>query len=309
MVKLLKREPDQEVIIQGHKLTLTNLDKIFWEKEHYTKGDLIRYYMAIAPYILPHIKDRPMVLNRYPDGISGESFFQKNVDHTLPNWIKTVKIQHENRKINYLVVTDEASLIYVINLGCIELNPFHSTVDHLDNPDYLVIDLDPLEVSFQDVIETALAVHEILEEIGATNVCKTSGATGLHIYVPLAKKYTNEQTKQFAELIASLTHQKLPKITSIERNPEKRKKRVYVDFLQNNNRQTLAAPYCVRPRPHATVSAPLNWSEVKPGLDPQDYTITTILKRVKEKGDLFKAVLGPGVSFEKALKRLQSMLG
>lgn len=305
MSKLLEQQPEQELTIKGHKLKLTNLDKVFWEKEHYTKGDLIRYYLEIAPYLLPYIKDRPMVLNRHPNGINSESFFQKNVDHTPPKWIKTVEIQHEGRKINYLVITDEASLLYVINLGCIELNPFHSTVDKLDNPDYFVIDLDPFEISFHYVVETALAVHEVLEELGLKGYCKTSGATGLHIYVPLAKKYTNEQAKQFAQLIASLTHQKLPKITSIERRPEKRKKKVYVDFLQNTLRQTLASPYCVRPKPHAPVSTPLEWSEVNAELDPINFTIKTMAKRVKEKGDLFKPVLGRGANLEKALKGLR----
>lgn len=304
MVKLIEKAPEQELELNGHKIKLTNLDKIFWEKEHYTKGDLIHYYLQIAPTILPYIKDRPMVLNRHPNGIHGESFFQKNVDHTPPKWIKTVEIQQEGKKINYIVITDEASLLYVINLGCIELNPFHSTIDKLDNPDYLVIDLDPLEIPFDHVVETALGVHEVLKEIGVKGYCKTSGATGLHIYIPLAKKYNNEQAKQFAQLIAFLTHQKLPKITSIERRPEKRKKKVYVDFLQNNNRQTLAAPYCVRPKPHATVSTPLEWSEVKHDLNPLNFTIKTILKRVKEKEDPFKPVLGRGANLEAVLKRL-----
>ncbi len=285
---------------------LTNVDKLYWPKEKITKGDLLRYYADVAKYILPHLKDRPESLKRFPNGIEGESFFQKNLkDH--PDWVKTAKIKHTEDWINYLLIQDKESLLYAANLGCIELHPFFSRVSKLQKPDYLIIDLDPKAASFAKVIEVAQAVHETLEEIGVPSYCKTSGATGLHIAVPLGAKYTYEQAKAFAEIIATVTHKRIPEISTLERSISKRKNRVYIDYHQNNFGQTIASVYSVRARPKAPVSTPLRWSEVKKGLDPRDYTMKNIRTRLKKLGDLFRPVLGKGIDLKAALKKLERL--
>jgi bifunctional non-homologous end joining protein LigD len=295
-----------EATINGQKVKLTNLDKIFWPKERYTKGDVIAYYDKIAKYILPYLKDRPESLNRHPNGIRGQSFFQKDVGDMPPDWVRTQKIYSESNKkyLHYLVIDDKPSLLYAANLGCIEINPWFSRIKKLDYPDYLVLDLDPEGIGFEAVVEAALVIHKILDKAGCKNYCKTSGATGLHVYVPLNAKYTYDQAKQFAHLIAILTNQRLPKTTSVERMPMKRQHKVYLDFLQNRKAQTLACPYSLRPKPGATVATPLEWKEVKKGLDPKDYNIKTIFKRLEKKGDLFKPILGQGADLKKALSRL-----
>ena len=287
-------------------MKLTNLDKIFWPEEKYTKGDLIDYYTKVSKYMLPYVNERPHSLNRFPNGINGPSFYQKNMDHAIPKWVKTQKIFSEsnNEFINYYVISNEASLIYMANLGCIEINPWFSNIKHIENPDYLAIDLDPLDIEFESVIETAKAVKEVLDRGKIPGYCKTSGATGIHIYIPLKAKYGYEIAKEFAHVLAEFTRELVPTITSIERSPSKRKKRVYIDYLQNRTGQTLAAPYSVRPKPHATVSTPLNWNELKKGLSPENFTIKNIHKRLEKYGDLFKPVLEKGVNIEKALKNL-----
>lgn len=290
-----------------NQINLTNLNKIFWPKKKYTKGDVMAYYQKIAPYILPYLKDRPENLNRHPNGIKGKSFFQKDVDHTPPSWVKTARIYSQSNKkyLRYLLCNDKATLIYLTNLGCIEINPWSSRIQSLDKPDYLVIDLDPLDVGFNKVVKTAQTIRQVLESVKINSYPKTSGATGLHIYMPLGTKYTYEQAKNFAKLIAGLVNKKIPSITSIERNPAKRRGKVYLDYLQNSKGQTLAAPYSLRPRPGATVSTPLKWSEVKSGLDPKKFTIQTIFARVKKTGDLFKPVLGPGINLKQAFTKFK----
>jgi len=282
----------------------TNEDKVFWPKEGFTKGDVLDYYDAVASTILPYLKDRPMVLNRHPNGIDGMSFFQKNfVDG--PKWVETAVVKHTNKSVRYVLVQDKEILLYVANLGCIELNPFHSRIGSIDKPDYMIFDLDPEKVPFDAVVDAALAVHEILDELGLVNLCKTSGGRGLHIYVPLAGQYTYAQTQQMAKSIAALALAKLPKLFSLERMPAKRQKRVYIDVPRNARGQTIAAPYSLRPRPHAPVSTPLAWKEVKAGLDPLEFNIETLPKRLKKVGDLYKRVLGKGASFEKAIARFE----
>lgn len=283
---------------------LTHLDKIYWPHEGYTKGDLINYYRQVAPLILPYLKDRPETLRRYPNGIEGASFYQKEIQDT-PNWVRTEVIQHEDHQVHYLLIEDERSLLYVVNLGCIDLNPFNSRVQFLYSPDYLVIDLDPESVSFDQVIEVAQAVHTFLEEWKIPNLCKTSGATGLHIYIPMGARYPFEEVKQFSNLIVNVIHQRLPDLTSLERSPGKRQKKIYLDYLQNHFAQTVAAPYSVRPRPGATVSTPLKWSEVTAGLNPADFTIKTVLQRFEKVGDLFKPILGKGINLPAVLKKMK----
>jgi bifunctional non-homologous end joining protein LigD len=267
---------------------------------------MINYYMASANYILPYLKNRPHSLNRHPNGINGPSFYQKNICDELPEWIGCAEIYSESNDkiVKYFVITNRASLIYMANLGCIEINPWFSEVKDLENPDYIAIDLDPVEIGFDKVIDTALAVKEVLDKAKIKGYCKTSGATGLHIYIPLNKKYVYDVGRQFALVVAQLTHELVPAFTSLERNPSKRKRKVYIDYLQNRTGQTLAAPYSLRPKPGAPVSTPLEWKEVKRGLSAEDFNINSIHKRVERKGDLFEGVLGKGINIIKALNNL-----
>ncbi|SKB99476.1 non-homologous end-joining DNA ligase [Dyadobacter psychrophilus] len=293
------------------KAELTHLDKIYWPDENITKGDLLEYYSLIAPYILPYLKNRPLSLRRNPNGIKEASFFQKDAGDNVPDWIKTVEILAEStgKMVNYFVCNDLESLLYIANLGCIEMNPWNSTINKLDNPDYIVMDIDPSEKNtFEDVVDVALVIKDIIDQTGMTGFCKTSGSRGLHVYIPFGKKYTYDESRDFAEILATMVTERLPEITTLERSLAKRKKNhIYVDFMQNRIAQTLASAYSVRPKPGATVSCPLEWSEVKHGLSPKDFTIKNMLKRVEEKGDLFKGVLGKGVDIHKALQKLETL--
>lgn len=291
--------------INGHDLKFTNLSKIFWPAEKITKRDLVNYYFQAAPFILPYLKNRPQSLNRFPNGINGKSFYQKDVTGKVPAWIKTFPY-HSNvdGDKNFMMITDEASLLYLVSLGCIEINPWSSTAAKPDNPDWCIIDLDPDQNSFSQVIETARVTKNILDSIGIDSYCKTSGSTGLHIYMPLGAKYTYEDSKEFARKIATLVQKELPKFTSIERMVNNRNGKMYIDFLQNRPQATLAAPYSVRPKPGATVSMPLHWKEVKKGLKMKDFTIKNAIARMKSEGDLFKPVLGKGINMKAALKKL-----
>lgn len=293
------------IILDGNSVKLTHLNKVYFPVEGFKKRDLVAYYHDMAPFLLPYLKDRPQSMNRHPNGIRGENFYQKDIEHHPP-WAKTVKVRSEsqNKEIQFLLCQDAATLVYMANLGCIEINPWSSRLGMLDRPDYLVIDLDPEDIAFEAVVESALAVKKVLDKAGTQHYCKTSGKTGLHIYVPLGGSCDYDQARQFAEIIARLSHRELPKVTSLERNPARRQKKVYLDFLQNRRGQTLAAPYSVRPHPGATVSTPLRWEEVKPGLDPSQFTIRTIGKRLKKTGDLWAFVLSGTIDLVKCLERL-----
>lgn len=301
-------EETQVKKINGHDLKFTNLSKLFWKKEKVTKRDLINYYYQVAPYILPYLKDRPQSLNRHPNGIDGKSFYQKDVTGKAPEWIETYLYHSkaDERDKHFLVCTDEASLLYMASLGCIELNPWSSTVHSPDNPDWCIIDLDPDKHSFNQVIEAAQVTHTILNDMGIPSYCKTSGSTGLHIYLPLGAKYSYEQSKEFARVIVTLVQREIPSYTSIERKVSDRSGKMYLDFLQNRPQATLAAPYSLRPKPGATVSMPLRWDEVKKGLTMKDFTIFNALDRLKNEGDIFKGVLGKGIDLEKIVKKLSN---
>lgn len=248
-----------------------------------------------------------MILHRQPNGIAEEGFYQKNVEQKLPKWIKTAVVKHANRKVNYILVNDLKTLQYVVNLGCIEMHPLNSRIGHLDKPDYFVLDLDPSGADFKHVTQVARVAHEILEKIGLKSYCKTSGSKGLHIYVPLAAKYPFAVVKEFARQVALLIHEKLPKTTSLERVPAKRKGKVYLDYLQNNPGQAVAAPYSLRSRPGAPIAAPLDWKEVKSTLRILDFTLETIFKRVKKKKDPFKPILGRGGNLHKSLLLIEKL--
>ena len=303
-------ENNKTIPIGNKEVKCTNLNKIYWPEEQITKNELIDYYLRMGKYLLPYLKNRPQSLNRHPDGITGESFFQKDMHVALlPDWAKTARLYSasNDKYIHYLLCNDLATLIYMANLGCIEINPWHSTYDNPDNPDYLVLDLDPEDIAFTEVVTTALVIKNICDELNITCCCKTSGATGLHIYIPMAAKYTYDEAKIFTELLAKMAHKRLPETTSIERSLSKRKNKVYIDFLQNRKGQTIAAPYSVRPRPLATVSAPLNWHEVNPTLSPQLFTMYTIEDRIQQVGDLWKGILGKGINLQKLLKEMQKV--
>ncbi len=291
--------------VNGHELKFTNLDKIFWPKEKITKRDLINYYYQVAPYILPYLKDRPQSMNRFPNGIEGEGFYFKNVTDTAPDWAETYLYHSETdeKDRHYLVGKDEATLLYMANLGCIEMNPWSSTIKKPDYPTFCIIDLDPDKNSFDQVIEAAQVTKQILDEMGVDSYCKTSGSTGLHIYIPLGNKYTYEQSKEFARVIVTLVHRELPNYTSLERAVKDRKGKMYLDFLQNRPHATIAAAYSARPKPGATVSMPLHWDEVKKGLKMGDFHIFNALERLKSEGDIFKPVLGSGIDLKNAINK------
>ena len=289
----------------GHEIKFNNLNKFYWPKEKITKRDMLNYYYQAAPYILPYLKDRPQSMNRHPNGIDGKSFYFKDVTGTAPDWIETFdyKSDSDNRLRKYLVAKDEASLLYMATLGCIEMNPWLSKVETEDFPDWCIIDLDPAENTFKQVIEAANVTRDILENMGVKSYPKTSGSTGIHIYIPLGAKYTYEQSKEFARIIATLVQKEIPKYTSIERIVKARKGKMYLDFLQNRPQATVAAPYSLRPKPGATVSMPLHWEEVKKGLKMSDFTIHNAIERVKSVGDIFKPVLGKGINLEKVINK------
>ncbi|MEO5684873.1 MAG: DNA ligase D [Chitinophagaceae bacterium] len=299
------KDEQQERNIGGNSLRFTNLSKLYWPAEKISKRDMLNYYYQVAPYMLPYLKDRPQSLNRHPGGIKGMSFYQKDVTGKVPAWIETFPYTSEGKNKHFMVCKNEASLLYMASLGCIEMNPWSSRIQSPDNPDWCIIDLDPSTNSFEQVIETANATRQILDAAGIASFCKTSGSTGLHIYIPLGAKYDYEFSKEFARLVATLVHEAVPSFTSIERATKDRKGKIYIDFLQNRPQATLAAPYSLRPKPGATVSMPLNWDEVKKGLQMKDFTIHNAIARIKNKGDIFKGVLGKGIDMKKALQRLQ----
>ncbi len=294
--------------IGGHDLKFTNLSKIYWPKENITKRDMLNYYYQAAPYMVPYYKDRPQTLNRYPHGISGETFYQKDVKGKVPGWIKTFPYHSyaDNRDKEFIVITDEASLLYVAAMGCIEINPWSSRIQSPDNPDWCIIDLDPDKNTFNQVIDAACVTKKILDAIGVTSFCKTSGSTGLNIYIPFGAKYSYEDSKEFGRALAKLIHSEIPKYTSIERKVADREGKMYIDFLQNRPQATVAGPYSLRPKPGAPVSMPLHWEEVTKGIKITDYNIFNAIDRLKNEGDIFKGVLGKGIDLKKALKKINS---
>jgi bifunctional non-homologous end joining protein LigD len=301
------KEETQVRKINGNDIKFTNLRKIFWPEEKITKRDLINYYYQAAPFILPYLKNRPQSLDRHPNGFKGKSFYQKNVTGKVPAWIETFPYHSSvDGDKNFLVITDEASLLYIVSLGCIEINPWSSTAAKPDNPDWCIIDLDPDKNTFDQVIVAAQVTKTILDAVGVNSYCKTSGSTGLHIYFPLGAKYTYEESKEFARKIATRVNKELPAFTSIERIVNNRSGKMYVDFLQNRPQATLAAPYSVRPKPGATVSMPLHWEEVKKGLKMKDFTLKNAIERMRSEGDIFKPVLGKGINMKAALKKLEA---
>lgn len=294
------------------ELKTTNRTKIFFPDEGITKGEILDYYAMMADLIIPYLKDRPQSLFRTPNGINQKGFFHKDAGDEAPSWVKHIPLFSDSVKkdIDYILCNDKATLLYLVNLGCIEINPWHSRVKTLDNPDYMIIDIDPSDNNtFDQVIEAANVVKGILDKAGAFSICKTSGASGLHIYVPLAKKYDYDHAKDFANLVCMMANQLIPESTTLERSLAKRSKdKIYMDYLQNRKGQTIACVYSVRPKKGATVSTPLDWSEVKPGLTPKEFTIKTISERLKKTGDLFAPMLDSknAINLTKCLENLEA---
>jgi bifunctional non-homologous end joining protein LigD len=314
MIKTIKHpdvdKNEREFVFGKIKVQASNFNKLYWPKEGITKGMVIEYYQAMAKYILPYLKGRPESLKRNPGGIMDKGFFHKDAGEDAPSWVDTIKIYSEfsDKEIEYIICNNEATLAYLNNLGCIEINPWSSMAKSLDKPDYMIIDIDPSSKNtFAQVIETAIVFKGLLDKAGATAYCKTSGATGLHIYVPMAKRYDYEQVKNFAEVLCTLVNEQLPKFTSMERSLSKRGNNdIYLDYLQNRRGQTIACAYSLRPVKGATVSTPLHWKEVKQGLEPAMFDINNTLKRVNKQGDLFFDVLGAGIDLKKCIKKLSS---
>ena len=301
-------EETQVKKVNGHDLKFTNLSKVYWPDEGYTKRDMINYYYQVAEYILPYLKDRPQSLNRFPNGIYGKSFYQKNVKGKSPDWVITFPYttsDGENKE--YLLGNDEATLLWMANLGAIEMNPWFSRAQAEDYPDFCIIDLDPDKNTFDQVIEAARETKKVLDMLGVPSYPKTSGSTGIHIYIPLGAKYTYDQSQMFGRLVAGLVHHRIPEYTTVERFVKNRSGKMYVDFLQNRPEATVAGPYSLRPKPGATVSMPLHWDEVKKGLKMQDFTIKNAVARLKKEGDLFKGVLGEGIDLEKILETVEAL--
>lgn len=296
--------------VNGHELKFTHLSKLYWPEDKVSKRDMFNYYYQVADFILPYLKDRPMSLNRFPGGIHGKGFYQKDVKGKAPDWADTFPYTTgDGEHKEYLLGNDEAALLWMASLGCIEMNPWFSRSASPDNPDYCVIDLDPDKNTFDQVIQVAQMVKQVLDQIGVPCYPKTSGSTGIHIYIPLGAKYTYDQSQLFAKLVVKLIHQQVPEFTSLERTIANRNGKMYLDFLQNRPAATIAGPYSLRPKPGATVSMPLDWEEVKAGMRMQDFTIFNAVDRLKETGDLFKGVLGKGIDLAKAVEKAKSVFG
>ncbi len=292
-------------------LHLTNLDKVYWPDTGYTKGDLIRYYYEVSKYILPYLKDRPLIMKRYPNGIEGGSFHQHDVNEA-PRFVRTVSIDvEEGHKVDYIVGDNLATLLYMANLGAIERHPWHSRVADLEHPDWFVFDLDPTNVEFDVICEVAWTTREILESLGLESYAKTSGSRGIHIYVPLKPVHDYEEVARFAERVAEMVVAAHPDVATVERSLKKRSRsNIYVDHMQNARGKSVVAPYSVRPKPGATVSAPVEWSEVqRKRIRTEDFTIKNMLRRIEQKSELFRPVLGKKQTLRRAAERLEELSG
>jgi bifunctional non-homologous end joining protein LigD len=287
-------ESEVELTIAGKRVRLTNLDKLFWREEGITKRDLLQYYADIAPALLPHLRDRAMVMKRYPNGAKGKCFFMKRVPEPHPAWIETCSISHKSGNvIDFPMVQDLTSLLWVVNLGCIDLNQWYARCDDVDRPDYLHFDLDPGQgVKFPQVLEAALVVRDALEALGMSPLVKTTGSKGVHLYVPIKRGPLQKRVWTFAKALAQALAGKHRKLLTAEyRVADRPKGRVLVDYNQNAWGRTLASIYSPRPTPHATVSTPVTWKEIERGIAIEDFHVGNVPARVKKLGDLWKPLL------------------
>ncbi len=305
---LTSKKETEELKVDGHLLKFTHLNKLYWPEDNVTKRDMFNYYHQVAPLMVPYLKDRPMSLNRFPGGIHGESFYQKNVKDKAPKWAETMPHTNgEGVDKDYLLGNNEATLLWMASLGCIEMNPWFSRVQSPDNPDYCIIDLDPDKQHFDQVIQAALEVKKVLDAIDVPSYPKTSGSTGMHIYIPLGAQYTYDQSQLFANIIVKLVQKQIPDFTTLERMIANRNGKMYLDFMQNRPGATIAGVYSLRPKPGATVSMPVTWDEVRPGLTMRDFTIHNAIDRLKETGDLFTGVLGTGIDLKLTMEKVISL--
>jgi len=303
---------DLNLKVGGDQVALTHLDKVYWPEDGYTKGDLLRYYYEVSEHLLPYLKDRPLIMKRYPNGIGGKFFHQHDVNE-VPDYVRTASLEVEDgggHVVDYVVGDNLATLLYMTNLGAIERHPWHSRVAGLERPDWVVFDLDPGEgVGFETICELALALRGLLGRLGLEGYPKTSGSRGLHVYVPAKPVHSYEEAADFAERVATLLARENPEIATVERALKKRKKgQIYVDHMQNARGKSVVAPYSVRPREGATVSAPLEWGEVEGRkLTPSDFTIKNMLRRLGERGDLFRPVLAGGQDLREATEEAKAL--
>jgi len=306
--------PDKKEValeINGQSLKFSNLDKIYYPEDGFTKRDLLNYYAFVADLLLPYLKDRPLSLKRYPNGIHEPFFFQKNTPETYPDWLRTetIKSEGEKRAIRYVLAQDRASLLYLVNLGCIDHNPWMSRIGSLEYPDFILIDLDPQQCEFDKIVEAALLVKEKLDAIGLAGYPKTTGGDGMHIYVPIEPRYSYEQARSFAEVISRLLAAERPDLFTTPRTVSQREKnRVYFDYLQLAESKTISSPYSARAYPGAPVSTPLKWEEVRPGLHPAQFDIANCPERFTRLGDLFEGVLRKPQKLERAFTRLEKLV-
>jgi bifunctional non-homologous end joining protein LigD len=287
-------EGDLQITVGGRKVRLTNLGKPFWPAEGITKRGLLQYYADVSPWLLPHLRGRAMVMKRYPNGAGGKCFFMKRVPDPHPDWLETCAIEHTSGSvIDFPVVNDLASLLWVVNLGCIDLNQWYARCDDVDRPDYLHFDLDPVpNATFDKVLDAALVVRDALEALGMSPLVKTTGSSGVHLYVPIVRGPTQKQVWSFAKAFANAIAPKHPKLlTAVYRIADRPKGRVLVDYNQNAWGRTLASIYSPRPKPRATVSTPLTWKEVERGVAMTDFRLDNVPARLRKLGDLWKPLL------------------
>jgi bifunctional non-homologous end joining protein LigD len=294
------------------RVKLSNLDKVFWSKEQITKGDLIEYYRAVAPTLVPHLRERPFTMRRYPDGADGKAFFQKDAPSHMPDWIPRFHVQVSTREspprkrwIDAPLVNDEDALLWMVNMGCIDMNTWYSRVDKPERPDFVLFDLDPSpDVGFKETVQVALIVKQALDALGLQSFPKTSSAEGMHVLVPIERRYTYDDTREFSEIVGAAIARVHRGLATTEWSKRKRRG-VLIDSNQNGEGKTIASVYSVRPRPGAPVSTPLRWDEVNEDLDPSAFTMDVALERIRTHGDLFEGVLTMRQRLDKALAALR----
>jgi len=307
-----RERPVRDTIRKGRReLKLSNLDKVFWPEEGITKGDLLAYYRDVAAVLVPHLRDRPFTMRRYPDGAFGKAFFQKDAPSHMPDWIRTHRALVSTRErsrakkwVEFPLVNDALALLWMVNMGCIDLNTWYSRVDKPERPDFVLFDLDPTpEVPWSQTIQVALILKDLLDALGLASFPKTSGGKGFHVLVPTDRRSTYDDTRHFAELVAGAIVRAHPKLATTQWQKSLRRG-VLIDANQNGEGKTIASVYSVRPRPNAPVSTPLHWGEVDESVNPSSYTMRAVVERVEQHGDVYAGVLTTRQSLSKALSML-----
>jgi bifunctional non-homologous end joining protein LigD len=309
--KPLPETPHRKAKAQLPVVNVTNPDKVFWPDEGLTKGDLVAYYRAVAKWLLPYLADRPLVLTRYPDGIDGKSFYQKDAPEYAPDWIRleTLWSEGSERDIRYFVIENEEGLAYIANMAAIPLHIWSSRISSLQHPDWCILDLDPKGAPFTNVVKVARVIDKLCEQVELPHFVKTSGSTGLHVLIPLGARYTHEQSRAMAELLANCVVKQLPDIATVERHLDARDGKVYVDYLQNGHGRLLVAPYSVRTVPQAAASMPLRWNQVTSRLDMFRFNLRTVPGLLaKQKADPFAALFTEVADLNRSLALLVEVL-